>query len=479
MLSLKVPPPPPWPHIFQATKGQENTTLTVDNESSQDEPANQPQPNETTITSPQELQPVDIGEVEEEPTPPVNNTTEQTLSKTLNSIRIPMIEHDWKKCISEIEKVINLQPSHEEYNNPVTLRNIEQYKDRLGKNLYDCKINQQKKEDEDKLLLKKKRQKAQEELERGLELKYNLKPQQSQPQSQSYSQPQSQSQPQSYGETSWKEQPYSQLPSQQDYPQEISSQGEAETEGEPQKEGVTEKKEGDRGVLSKVKSFFTGDEIPEGQGEEEKDDMVDTINSYLKSSYDPSLPETVHLDDIKGIDNLIDNYKELVENYDLLDERFQKYKESQRVKNFKNTSLINDKKETIDNLTSIVVKLEKALNDYKKTSEKKYVSQSKVHEKELEKLKKENDNENREVHKYMQGLLNERIDNANLAIKDIIDETELSEEDKVKSLQKVKTKTKTKSRKKKNKPKKRSVQKKKKSKKKSKGDRSLKKKKGA
>ena len=75
MLSLKVPPPPPWPHIFQATKGQENTTLTVDNESSQDEPANQPQPNETTITSPQELQPVDIGEVEEEPTPPVNNTT--------------------------------------------------------------------------------------------------------------------------------------------------------------------------------------------------------------------------------------------------------------------------------------------------------------------------------------------------------------------------------------------------------------------
>ena len=145
MLSLKVPPPPPWPHIFQATKGQENTTLTVDNESSQDEPANQPQPNETTITSPQELQPVDIGEVEEGPTPPVNNTTEQTLSKTLNSIRIPMIEHDWKKCISEIEKVINLQPSHEEYNNPVTLRNIEQYKDRLGKNLYDCKINQQKK----------------------------------------------------------------------------------------------------------------------------------------------------------------------------------------------------------------------------------------------------------------------------------------------------------------------------------------------
>ena len=42
---------------------------------------------------------------------------------------------------SQIEKVIKLQPSHEEYSNPQTLRNIEQYKDRLGKNLYDCKYS--------------------------------------------------------------------------------------------------------------------------------------------------------------------------------------------------------------------------------------------------------------------------------------------------------------------------------------------------
>ena len=35
MLSLKVPPPPPWPHIFQATKGQKNTTLNVNNENNE------------------------------------------------------------------------------------------------------------------------------------------------------------------------------------------------------------------------------------------------------------------------------------------------------------------------------------------------------------------------------------------------------------------------------------------------------------
>ena len=241
-----------------------------------------------------------------------------------------------------------------------------------------------------------------------------------------------------------------------------------------------------------MKSFFTGDdEEEEGEGYEisdEKEDMIDAINSYLKSSQDSSLPETVHLDDIKGIDNLIDNYKELVENHDLLDERFQKYKESQRVKNFKNTSLLNDKKETIENLTNIVVKLEKALNDYKKNSEKKYVSQSKLHDKEIQRVKKESQNENREVHKYMQRLLNERIDNANLVIKDIIDETKSNDDVKVESKSKGKSKSKSISKKKKSIKKKKGKGKEKsksksksnsKSKSKGKKDRSLKKKKGA
>ena len=189
MLSLKVPPPPPWPHIFQATKGQENTPLNVNNESIEGEPTIE-QPTDIIVSPPQVVQPTDD---EGEDTPPqVGKTTEQILSDTLNSIRIPMIDRDWNKCISEIEKVIKLQPSHEEYNNPKTLRNIEQYKDRLGKNLYDCKINKQRKEEEDKSLEKRKRQKAQEDLERGLELKYNLRPQQSQSQSQQPQQPQPQ-----------------------------------------------------------------------------------------------------------------------------------------------------------------------------------------------------------------------------------------------------------------------------------------------
>ena len=482
MLSLKVPPPPPWPHILQATKGQENTTLNVNNESIEGE-STIDQPTDTTISPPQVLQPTD-DEREEEDTPPqVGKTTEQKLSDTLNSIRIPMIDRDWNKCISEIEKVIKLQPSHEEYSNPQTLRNIEQYKDRLGKNLYDCKINKQKKEEEDKLLEKRKRQKAQEDLERGLELKYNLRPQQSQQSQQSQQFYQDQ-------QPSFQELPPSsqQLDLQEGTPS-FQSEG-LNKEGEEEKEG--EEREEKKGMIGKMKSFFTGDdEEEEGEGYEisdEKEDMIDAINSYLKSSQDSSLPETVHLDDIKGIDNLIDNYKELVENHDLLDERFQKYKESQRVKNFKNTSLLNDKKETIENLTNIVVKLEKALNDYKKNSEKKYVSQSKLHDKEIQRVKKESQNENREVHKYMQRLLNERIDNANLVIKDIIDETKSNDDVKVESKSKGKSKSKSISKKKKSIKKKKGKGKEKsksksksnsKSKSKGKKDRSLKKKKGA
>ena len=154
------------------------------------------------------------------------------------------------------------------------------------------------------------------------------------------------------------------------------------------------------------------------------------------------------------------------------------------MKNFKNTSLLNDKKETIENLTNIVIKLEKALNDYKKNSEKKYVSQNKLHDKEIQRVKKESQNENREVHKYMQRLLNERIDNANLVIKDIIDETKSNEDVKVESKSKGKSKgiskKKTNIKKKKGKEKSKSKSKSNsKSKSKGKKDRSLKKKKGA
>ena len=51
---------------------------------------------------------------------------------------------------------------------------------------------------------------------------------------------------------------------------------------------------------------------------------------------------------------LIENYKELIENHDILDEKFSKYKETQKLKNFKDTSLINEKEETIENLTIII-----------------------------------------------------------------------------------------------------------------------------
>ena len=58
-------------------------------------------------------------------------STESILADTLSSIRLPKINRDWKKCISDIEKVIDKKPSEQEYNNQASRRRIEQYKDRL------------------------------------------------------------------------------------------------------------------------------------------------------------------------------------------------------------------------------------------------------------------------------------------------------------------------------------------------------------
>ena len=48
----------------------------------------------------------------------------------------------------------------------MVLRNIENYKDRLGKDLYEGKISLKRKEKEDKLLAQRKREKAQDEFEK-------------------------------------------------------------------------------------------------------------------------------------------------------------------------------------------------------------------------------------------------------------------------------------------------------------------------
>ena len=108
---------------------------------------------------------------------PTGKTTEQRLTDTISSIRIPKINRKWKECISEIKNVIDVKPTSDEYNNPETRRRIEHYKDRLGKELYECNVNQQKKEEDDKLVEKKKRNKAQEDFEKRFESKYNLQPQ--------------------------------------------------------------------------------------------------------------------------------------------------------------------------------------------------------------------------------------------------------------------------------------------------------------
>ena len=56
---------------------------------------------------------------------------------------------------------------------------------------------------------------------------------------------------------------------------------------------------------------------------------------------------------IKDDDNKIpENYKELVENHESLESSFQKYKESQKFKGYKNTVLLNQQQDEIDNKIS-------------------------------------------------------------------------------------------------------------------------------
>ena len=191
--------------------------------------------------------------------------------------------------------------------------------------------------------------------------------------------------------------------------------------------------------------------------------MMEAVNLYLKSAQDTAMPQMISTNDIKNIDSVIDNYKELIENHDLLDEKFSKYKETQKLKNYKDSSLINEKQESIDNLTNIIKKLERTINNYKKNAEKKFVAQNELHAQELSTLEKENNDENKKVHKFMQDMLNERIDNANNVIKEIASETDEG----VKQIKQVKGK-KTQKKKKKTQKKKKKTQKKKKSKSKSK-----------
>merc|ERR1711966_93985 len=68
---------------------------------------------------------------------------------------------------------------------------------------------------------------------------------------------------------------------------------------------------------------------------ENKEEIVDAINSYLKSQ-DPALSQNIDIRDIKGIDNLLEQYEDLVTNFDKLTNMFEKYKGNQKVKNVKN-----------------------------------------------------------------------------------------------------------------------------------------------
>ena len=418
MLSLSKPPPPP--QDFNLINSPQDAPLQLQLQPKPDTPL-EPKP-DTPVPLQLQPKPDTSLQLQIKPDtslqPPDQNisgkTTEQILSDTLSAIRVPKINRDWKKCISEIEKNIDKKPSLEEYNDPGRRRNIEYYKDRLAKDLYECKINQKKKEAEDKNIEQMKRKKAQESFEKRFEEKYNLTPRSSQ--KQYPQQVQSETPEQAFGIEMQKTQ---------------GMVGEKEGVEEEKKMEVEKSKEG-----KKKKGFFqslfgTSDEEEEEEEEEDsgssekKEEMIDAINMYLKSQ-DPSLPQSININDVKGIDNLISQYEELVENHDKLTSVFQKYKEDQRVKNVTHTSLTDEQQETIDNLTSVILKLEKKLKEYKRNAEKKYIAQGELHEETLKSSLKEKEQESREIHKYMQNILNERITTANKIIQGLSDETELS-----------------------------------------------------
>jgi len=234
-----------------------------------------------------------------------------------------------------------------------------------------------------------------------------------------------------------------------------------------------DEKEKSPGILGKIKSIFSKKE----EEEEEEDKMVDSINNYLESSIDTPEIKDIDEEDIQKIDNLLVDHKSLVDGNNQIEGKFQKYKESQRIKGFKDSTLMKQKEEEIRNLTNIVLKLEKSLRKYKKNAEKKFIAQNELHSKELRKELREQDKENHEVYDYMNKVFNEKIKKANIIIKGIQNDSDyvFNETHMEKKIIK-KKKSKKKSTKKKKSIRKKSIQKRKKKRKASKNRKRTKKK---
>ena len=79
----------------------------------------------------------DVSEEEE-------GSTEEQLNDAIDEIRYLKLNKEWKKCITAIDEVIKISPTNEEKRNPITRSNIRRYKDRLGRELNECKYNLRK-----------------------------------------------------------------------------------------------------------------------------------------------------------------------------------------------------------------------------------------------------------------------------------------------------------------------------------------------
>ena len=326
------------------------------------------------------------------------STTEKKLLDVIGELRTKNTDINYEECIRKIENVINLKATNKELNDPEIRKRIESHKDRLMNDLRVCHEAKIRKKKEEERKEEEKRRKAQEEFDLRLEQKYGLREPKGTPPSQSTQ--------------INRIQPSQQMESQTD------SQSLSSSSVPGQMEQNKGKKE--EGIMENIKSYLFGEDKEDGITNEE---MADAINLYLKSQ-DPKLQGSINMHDVKGVDNLIQNFEELVENHEILEDRFQRYKSAQEMVNFQDDTTINEQKETIDHLSTILSKLEKTLETYKKNAEKKFIAQNEIKEQEIKRLINEKESESREIHRYMQDILNEKIDKANYIIKKLSEQTD-------------------------------------------------------
>ena len=162
------------------------------------------------------------------------------------------------------------------------------------------------------------------------------------------------------------------------------------------------------GIFSGLSSFFYGDSSEEK--EEKKDDMLEELNKYIETSN-----TEVSVDSVSKLDQVIDDYKKLVMDHSMLEE---KYNKEIQLGELKDIEYDESKKELEDQnirLASIINKLEKNIRTTKAVCEKNI----KLKSDECSKDKRKLNRENKELFDYVFNLYNSKINLCNRNITEL------------------------------------------------------------